>query len=99
MRQELGALTKSGKTLEVRSFYSGNTEVMFEHAAGMIRWSCQSVWLHNMRIEQLGTSLADSLAWQTHFPDTTADNTSLQNQDHVQYQSGNGGSTVEMLAS
>jgi hypothetical protein len=26
---------------------------------------------------QLGTSLADSLAWQTHLPDATADDTSL----------------------
>ncbi len=28
MRQELGALFKSGKTLRVRSFYSGDPDVM-----------------------------------------------------------------------
>jgi hypothetical protein len=37
MRRELGALTKSGKTLKVRSFYSGDTEVMSEHEASVIR--------------------------------------------------------------
>jgi hypothetical protein len=36
MRQELGALTKNGKTLGVRSFYSGDPDVMSEHVAGMI---------------------------------------------------------------
>jgi hypothetical protein len=34
MRRELGALTKSGKTLGVRSVYSGDLDVMFEHMAG-----------------------------------------------------------------
>ncbi len=42
--------------------------------------------------------MADSLAWQTHLPDATADNTSLLNQAHVQYQRGTGGSTVEKPA-
>jgi hypothetical protein len=45
-----------------------------------------------------GTSLADSLAWQTHLPYATADNTSLLNQIHVQHQSGTRGRTVEKLA-
>ncbi len=34
--QELGALTKSGKALGVRSFYSGDPVVMPEHVAGVI---------------------------------------------------------------
>jgi hypothetical protein len=37
------------------------------------------------QLTQLGTSLADSLAWQIHLPDAMADDTSL-------YQSENGGS-------
>ncbi len=36
MQQELSARTKSGKTLRVRSFYSGDPNVMSEHTAGMI---------------------------------------------------------------
>ncbi len=36
MRQELGALTKSGKTLGVRFFYSGDPDVMSQHVAGVI---------------------------------------------------------------
>ncbi len=36
MRRELGAMTKSGKTLGVRSFYSGDPNVMSEHVAGVI---------------------------------------------------------------
>jgi hypothetical protein len=75
-------LTKSGKILGVKSFYSGDTDV--------ITWSCQSVWLRNTR------SLARH--WQTHMPDATADITSLLNQAHVQYQSGTGGSTVDKPA-
>ncbi len=47
---------KSGKTLGVRSFYSGDPDV--------ITWSSQSVWLCNAR------SLA--CHWQTHLPDATA---------------------------
>jgi hypothetical protein len=47
---------------------------------------------------QLGTSLVDSLAWQTHLPDATTYSTSLLNQAHVQYQNGTGGSTVEKPA-
>jgi hypothetical protein len=43
-------------------------------------------------------SLADSLAWQTHLPNPTADSTSLLNQAHVQYQSVNGRSTVDKSA-
>ncbi len=35
-KNSLGALTKSGKTLGVRSFYSGDPHVMSEHVAGMI---------------------------------------------------------------
>jgi hypothetical protein len=34
MQQELGALTKSGKTLGARSFYSDDLNVMSEHVAG-----------------------------------------------------------------
>jgi hypothetical protein len=41
VRLVLGALTKSRKTLGVRSFYSGDPAV--------ITWSCQSVWLRNAR--------------------------------------------------
>jgi hypothetical protein len=52
MQRELGALTKSGKTLGVRPFYSGGPDV--------ITWSCQSVKLHSTR------SLA--CHWQTHMP-------------------------------
>ncbi len=47
---------------------------------------------------QLGTSMADSLTWQTHLPDSPADNTSLLNQAHGQYQYGTGGSPVEKPA-
>jgi hypothetical protein len=36
MWQDLGALTKSGKTLGVRSFYSGDPDVTSEHMVGMI---------------------------------------------------------------
>jgi hypothetical protein len=75
MRCELSALTKSGKTLGVRSFYSGDPDVTFEHAADVITWSCQSVWLCNPCIL--------TGHWKTHFPDTKADNTSLLNQPHV----------------
>jgi hypothetical protein len=49
-----------------------------------------SAWLCNAR------GLA--CHWQTHLPYTTADNTYLLNQAHVQYQSGTGGSTVEKPA-
>jgi hypothetical protein len=57
MQRELGALTKSGKTLGVRSFYSGDPN--------MITWSCQSVWLrntHSWHVMDVLTCLADSLA-------------------------------------
>jgi hypothetical protein len=45
-------------------------------------------------------SMSSSLArhWQTHLPDAMADNTSLLNQAHVQYQSSTGGSTVKKPA-
>ncbi len=33
--------------------------------------------------------------WQTHWPDATADITSLINQAHIEYQSSTGGSAVE----
>ncbi len=33
VRQKLGALTKSGKPLRVRSFYSGDPDVIYEHVA------------------------------------------------------------------
>jgi hypothetical protein len=36
VRQELGALTKSGKILGVRSFHRGDPDVMSEHLADMI---------------------------------------------------------------
>jgi hypothetical protein len=36
VQQELCALTKSGKTLGVRPFYSGDPGVMSEHVAGVI---------------------------------------------------------------
>ncbi len=39
-------------------------DVMSEHVAGVITWSCQSVWLCNTR------SLARH--WQTHLPDATS---------------------------
>ncbi len=65
LRQELGALTKSGKTFGARSFYSGDHDVMSEHVAGVITWSCQTVWLCNT------SSLAHH--WQTHLPDATAE--------------------------
>ncbi len=42
--------------------------------------------------------MADPHTWQTHLPEAAADNTSLLNQAHVQYQSGTGGSTVEKPA-
>jgi hypothetical protein len=68
LRRKLGALTKSGKTLGVRSFYSGDPN--------MITWSCQQVFLQGWprrdhqimsvclaaKHSQLGTTLADSLA-------------------------------------
>ncbi len=38
---------------------------MSEHVAGVITWSCQSVWLRNAR------SLARH--WQTRLPDATAE--------------------------
>ncbi len=66
MWQKLGALNKSGKTLGVRSFCSGDSD--------MITWSCQSVWLRNTR--------SSARHWQTHLsgglplPDTTADSSS-----------------------
>jgi hypothetical protein len=56
-----------------------------------LTWSCH--WC-----SQFGTSLADSHAWQAHLPDATADNTSLLNQPHVQYQHGALGTTVEKPA-
>ncbi len=76
------ALTKSGKTL-----YSGDSDV--------ITWSCQYAGCITL---ETGMSVADSLAWQIHLPDTTADNTSLLKQANVQYQSGTGGSIVEKPA-
>ncbi len=84
------ALTQSGKTLGVRTLLSGDPDVMCEHAAGVIICSSQSVWLRNTG------SLA--LHWQTHLPNATADNTSLLNQAHEQYQSSTGGSIVEKPA-
>jgi hypothetical protein len=65
MRPELSALTKSGKTLGVRSFYSGDLDAMFEYVAGVI-----AVFLRNSH-----RSLARH--WQNHLPEATADNTSL----------------------
>ena len=56
MRWELGALTKSGKTLGVRSFYSGDPDDVSEHVANVI--TC----LPTQRSPQLDTSLAESLA-------------------------------------
>jgi hypothetical protein len=90
MRQELGALTKKRKDPWVRSFYSGDPDLMSEHVAGMITWPCQSVWLRNI--------YRMSCHWQTHLPDVRADNIFLLNPAHVQYQSGTGGSTVEKPA-
>ncbi len=49
--------------------------------------STQSVWLLN--------TLSLAYHWQTHLPDAMADNTSLLNESHVQYQCGTGGSPVE----
>jgi hypothetical protein len=56
-----------------------------------------SVYLAAYRL-QLGTSLTDSLAWQTHLPDATADESSQLNQAHVQCQRGTGGSTIKRPA-
>jgi hypothetical protein len=83
---ELGALTEDGKTLGIRSFYSGDPDVILS----CLTWSTQSVRLLN--------ALNLALHWQTYFPDAMADNTSLLNQAHVQYQRGTEGSTVEKPA-
>ncbi len=75
---ELGALTEDGKTLRVRSFYSGDSNVILS----CLKCSTQYVWLLNARrLER---------HWQTHLlmGDATADNTSLLIQVHVQYQRG-----------
>jgi hypothetical protein len=79
----LGALTEYKKTLQVRFFYSGDPVVILPS----LTCSTQSVWLRN--------ALSLARHWQTHLPDAVADNTSLLNQVHVQYQRGIGGSTVE----
>jgi hypothetical protein len=50
-------------------------------------WAMWLVWSHDHI----------RFAWQTHFPDTTADDTSLLNQAYVQFQSGTRGSTAETL--
>ncbi len=42
-----------GKTLGVRSFYSGDPDVKSEDVSGMITWSFQSVWLCNPRSGRL----------------------------------------------
>ncbi len=54
LMRDLGALTKSGKTLGVRSFYSGDPDV--------ITWSCQSVWLRNNCSWAWHTHLLDAMA-------------------------------------
>jgi hypothetical protein len=66
----LGTLTKGGKTLGIRFFYSGRP-VDPNVIMSCLTWSTLSVWL------QLGTSLAYSLAWQAYLPDAMADDTSL----------------------
>ncbi len=52
--------------------------------------STQLVWLLN--------ACSLECQWQTYLPSATADNTSLLNQAHVQYQRSTGGSTVEKPA-
>jgi hypothetical protein len=77
----LGVLAKSAKTPEVSSFHTGDPDVIMP----FLTCITQSVWLRNPH------NLAHQ--WQTHlshFPDATANNTSLLNQAHVQYQSGTG---------
>ncbi len=77
VRKELGSLTKSGKARGVRSFYSGDPDV--------ITWSCQSVWLRNTR------SLARHWQIQIHLPGKlTCPAPLLYTQ--VQSQHGTGGS-------
>jgi hypothetical protein len=79
---ELNAPSEGGKTLGIRSFYSGDPDVM-----SCLTCKTQSVWMRN--------ALNLALHWQTYFPDAMADNTSLLNQAHVQYQCSTEGSTVE----
>jgi hypothetical protein len=81
-------MTEDGKTLGVRSFHSGDPDVILS----CLTWSTQSVRLLNARSLECH--------WQTHLlmGDTTADNTSLLNLAHVQYQRGTEGSTVEKPA-
>ncbi len=107
MRQELGALNESGKTLGVRYFYSGDPDVMSEHVAGVITLLSQSVWLRNTHslARQWQTHLPDAKAelhntrtlarhWQTHLLDAT----SLHPDAVPQHGTGGGGSYVEKPA-
>ncbi len=59
VRQELGALTKSGKAFGVRSFYSGDPDAMSEH--DHVRLS-GCVTLTAWHVTDRLTCLADSLA-------------------------------------
>ncbi len=88
MRRELGAVTKSGKTI------GGQVFLQWRPRHDHIIMSVCLAPKHS----QLGISLAESLAWQTDLPDTMADSASLLNQAHTQYQSGTGGITVEKPA-
>jgi hypothetical protein len=58
-----GALAESGKSLGVRSFYSGDPDVT---CSTLSSYSCA-----------MHTVLADPLTWQTHLPNAMADNASL----------------------
>jgi hypothetical protein len=60
---DVGALTEGGKTLGVRSSYSGDPDMI----KSCLTCSTQSVWLRN------GRSLA--CYWQTHLTNAMADNT------------------------
>jgi hypothetical protein len=79
VRQELGALTKSGKTLGVRSFYSGDPDVINDHVS-LSGYIPLAAWPVIGRLT---------------LPDATADSTSLPNQAHVKYQIVTGGSSIE----
>ncbi len=65
MQKELGALTKSEKILGVRPFWSDDPDVLLEHAAGVIAWSCQKVMLTAWHVTGRFPCLADSLTCPT----------------------------------
>jgi hypothetical protein len=79
----LGALTESKKTLGVRSFYKGDPP---PHVSiSCLKCYTLSIWLRLRKaLMQICTSLADSLAWQTHLPGRlTCPADSLARQTHL----------------